>query len=351
MYQNAKIYIAGHHGMVGSAIFREFERQGFTNLVGRTSVQLDLRNQQAVANFFETEKPEFVILAAAKVGGIIANNTYRGEFLYDNLQIQNNVIHQAYLHKVKKLLFLGSSCIYPKFASQPLQEDALLTGSLEPTNEPYAIAKIAGLKLCEAYRAQYGCDFISVMPTNLYGKKDNYDLQNSHVLPALLRKCYLGKCLENQDFEQIRYNLTHQPINQEFHTDLNNNEIMELLQNYGIIKNHEGIKIEIWGTGTPKREFLHADDLANACVWLMQNYSQSQFLNIGTGEDLSIKELAFLIKDIVGFQGELFFNTKKPDGTPRKYLDISKLKAIGWQANIELAEGIRKVYEETFEKY
>jgi len=351
MYQNAKIYIAGHHGMVGSAIFREFERQGFTNLVGRTSAQLDLRNQQAVANFFETEKPEFVILAAAKVGGIIANNTYRGEFLYDNLQIQNNVIHQAYLHKVKKLLFLGSSCIYPKFASQPLQEDALLTGSLEPTNEPYAIAKIAGLKLCEAYRAQYGCDFISVMPTNLYGKKDNYDLQNSHVLPALLRKCYLGRCLENQDFEQIRYNLTHQPINQEFHTDLNNNEIMELLQNYGIIKNHEGIKIEIWGTGTPKREFLHADDLANACVWLMQNYSQSQFLNIGTGEDLSIKELAFLIKDIVGFQGELFFNTKKPDGTPRKYLDISKLKAIGWQANIELAEGIRKVYEETFEKY
>ncbi len=351
MYQNAKIYITGHHGMVGSAIFREFERQGFTNLVGRTSVQLDLRNQQAVANFFETEKPEFVILAAAKVGGIIANNTYRGEFLYDNLQIQNNVIHQAYLHKVKKLLFLGSSCIYPKFASQPLQEDALLTGSLEPTNEPYAIAKIAGLKLCEAYRAQYGCDFISVMPTNLYGKKDNYDLQNSHVLPALLRKCYLGKCLENQDFEQIRYNLTHQPINQEFHTDLNNNEIMELLQNYGIIKNHEGVKLEIWGTGTPKREFLHADDLANACVWLMQNYSQSQFLNIGTGEDLSIKELAFLIKDIVGFQGELFFNTKKPDGTPRKYLDISKLKAIGWQANIELAEGIRKVYEETFEKY
>jgi len=351
MHQNAKVYIAGHQGMVGSAIFREFKRQGFTNLVGRTSAQLDLRNQQAVANFFGTEKPDFVVLAAAKVGGIIANNTYRGEFLYDNLQIQNNIIHQAFLHKVKKLLFLGSSCIYPKLASQPLQEDALLTGSLEPTNEPYAIAKIAGLKLCEAYRAQYGCDFISVMPTNLYGKNDNYDLQNSHVLPALLRKCYLGKCLENQDFDQIRYNLTHQSICQKFYTDLKDDEIIQLLQNYGIIAGNQGVKIEIWGTGTPRREFLHADDLANACVWLMQNYSESQFLNIGTGKDLSIKDLAFLIKDIVGFQGELFFNTEKPDGTPRKYLDVSKLKSTGWQANIELAEGIRKVYQETFEKY
>lgn len=303
MEKNAKIYVAGHRGMVGSAIVRKLQQEGYTNLLLRTSGELDLRNQNATEAFFKEHKPDYVFLAAAKVGGIVANNTYRGEFLYENLMIQNNVIHSAYQHSVTKLLFLGSSCIYPKFAQQPIKEEYLLTGTLEATNEPYAIAKIAGLKMCEAYRSQYGCNFISVMPTNLYGPNDNYDLQNSHVLPALLRKMIVAE-------------RTAQPV------------------------------VEIWGTGTPRREFLHVDDLADACYFIMQQYDGTDWLNIGVGEDVSIKELAELVKETAGYKGELKFNTDKPDGTPRKLLDVSKLHALGWKARIDLKEGIQKVYQE-----
>ena len=303
MEKKDKIFVAGHRGMVGSAIVRKLQQEGFDNLVLRTSAELDLRNQESVDVFFKEYKPDYVFLAAAKVGGIVANNTYRAEFLYDNLMIQNNVIHSSYKHSVSKLLFLGSSCIYPKFAEQPIKEEYLLTGTLEQTNEPYAIAKIAGLKLCEAYRSQFGSNFISAMPTNLYGPNDNYDLQNSHVLPALLRKMIVAK-------------RTQQPA------------------------------VEIWGSGTPRREFLHVDDLADACFFLMQEYDGTEWLNIGVGEDVSIKELAELIKDIVGYEGELQFNTSKPDGTPRKLLDVSKLQNRGWKAKIGLREGIQNVYEE-----
>ncbi|MFY7840597.1 MAG: GDP-L-fucose synthase [Lacibacter sp.] len=303
MDKKSKIYVAGHRGMVGSAIVRKLQAEGFENLLLRTSAELDLRSQEAVDIFFKEQKPDYVFVAAAKVGGIVANNTYRADFLYENLMIQNNVIHSAYKHSVTKLLFLGSSCIYPKFAAQPIKEEYLLTGILEPTNEPYAIAKIAGLKMCDAYRAQYGCNFISAMPTNLYGPNDNYDLQNSHVLPALLRKMIVAK-------------RTQQPA------------------------------VEIWGSGTPRREFLHVDDLADACFFLMQEYDGTDWLNIGVGEDVSIKELAELIKDIVGYEGELQFNTSKPDGTPRKLLDVSKLNSRGWKAKIGLREGIERVYEE-----
>jgi GDP-L-fucose synthase len=303
MEKKDKIFVAGHRGMVGSAIVRKLQQEGFDNLVLRTSAELDLRSQEAVDTFFKEYKPDYVFLAAAKVGGIVANNTYRADFLYDNLMIQNNVIHSSYKHSVTKLLFLGSSCIYPKFAEQPIKEEYLLTGTLEQTNEPYAIAKIAGLKLCEAYRSQYGSNFISAMPTNLYGPNDNYDLQNSHVLPALLRKMIVAK-------------RTQQPA------------------------------VEIWGSGTPRREFLHVDDLADACFFLMQEYDGTEWMNIGVGEDVSIKELAELIKDIVGYEGELQFNTSKPDGTPRKLLDISRLQNRGWKATIGLREGITKVYEE-----
>ncbi len=308
MDKSAKIYIAGHRGMVGSAILRKLKNEGYDNFLFRRSSEVDLRNQQAVHSFFEAEKPDYVFLAAAKVGGIHANNTYRGEFLYDNLMIQNNVIHAAHLQGVKKLMFLGSSCIYPKMADQPLREDYLLTGELEPTNEPYAIAKIAGIKLCDAYRAQYGCNFISVMPTNLYGPNDNYDLKNSHVLPALLRKFHEAK-------------VSAAP------------------------------SVEIWGTGTPKREFLHVDDLADACYHLMLNYNEQGLVNIGTGEDISIRDLALLIKKIVGFEGELQHDTSKPDGTPRKLLDVSKLTAQGWTAQIDLETGIRRVYGEVAEVF
>lgn len=305
MQTNDKIYIAGHRGMVGSAIKRRLEKAGFSNFVTRTSAELDLRNQPAVEAFFAEEKPDYVFLAAAKVGGIVANNTYRAEFIYDNLMIQNNVIHHAYVNGVKKLMFLGSSCIYPKLAPQPLKEEYLLTGLLEPTNEPYAIAKIAGIKLCDAYRSQYGADFISVMPTNLYGPNDNYDLQNSHVLPALLRK---------------------------FHDAKEKGEP----------------SVTIWGTGTPLREFLHADDMADACYFLMQHYSEPGPINIGIGEDISIADLAKLIQKIVGFEGELKFDTSKPDGTPRKLMDVSKLSSLGWKASIHLEVGIRSVYKEKF---
>lgn len=308
MNKNSKIYIAGHNGMVGSALVRKLAADGYTNLVLRTSSEFDLTNQKSVIDFFKAEKPEYVFLAAAKVGGIQANNTYKGQFLYENLMIQSNVIHQSYVHGVKKLLFLGSSCIYPKHASQPLKESYLLTGALEPTNEPYAIAKIAGIKLCESYQAQYGCNFISVMPTNLYGPNDNYDLENSHVLPALLRKFHEAK-INGDSF------------------------------------------VEIWGTGTPKREFLHVDDLAEACVYLMMNYNEKEFVNIGTGYDISIRELALLIKKIVGFKGELKWNSAKPDGTPRKVLDVSKLSDLGWNYKISLKDGVRKVYIQKFENF
>jgi len=307
MNKNSKIYVAGHRGMVGSAIIRRLQKDGFTNIVTRSSKDLDLRNQQAVADFFATEKPEFVFLAAAKVGGIVANNTYRADFIYENMMIQSNVIHHAYLNNVTKLMFLGSSCIYPKLAPQPLKEDYLLTGLLEPTNEPYAIAKIAGIKMCDAYRAQYGCNFISVMPTNLYGPNDNYDLNNSHVLPALIRK---------------------------FHT----------------AKKENAATVEIWGTGSPLREFLHADDLADACFYLMQNYNEAGLVNIGVGEDISIKDLALLVKQTVGFSGELKFDTTKPDGTPRKLMDVSKLHSFGWMHKINLTEGVAAVYAEVKDK-
>jgi GDP-L-fucose synthase len=303
MNKQDKIYIAGHRGMVGSAILRTLQAQGYSNFLVRTSAELDLRNQQAVADFFAQEKPDYVFLAAAKVGGIIANNTFRGDFIYENLMIQNNVIHQAYVNKVKKLMFLGSSCIYPKMAPQPLKEDYLLTGLLEPTNEPYAIAKIAGIKMCDGYRSQYGCNFISVMPTNLYGPNDNYDLKNSHVLPAMLRKFITAK--------------------------RNGDET-----------------VTIWGTGSPKREFLHANDLAEACLFLMESYNDSGLVNIGIGDDISILDLAHLIKKIVGFEGQILMDTTKPDGTPRKLMDVSKLNGLGWKAKIALEEGIQKVYDE-----
>jgi GDP-L-fucose synthase len=301
--KSAKIYVAGHRGMVGSAIVRNLQSKGYTNIVYRTSKELDLRDYNAVQAFLQEEKPEYVFLAAAKVGGIVANNTYKGQFLFENLQIQNNVIHGSYLIGVKKLMFLGSSCIYPKFAPQPLKEEYLLTGTLEPTNEPYAIAKIAGIKMCEAYRDQYGCNFISVMPTNLYGPNDNYDLNNSHVLPAMIRKFHEAK-KENKS------------------------------------------QVELWGTGSPMREFLHADDLADACVYLMDTYNDSTLVNIGTGVDITIKELAETIKAEVGYEGEIFWNTEKPDGTPRKLMDVSKLHGLGWKHSIDLKEGIHKVYSE-----
>lgn len=301
MKKDSRIYIAGHRGMVGSAIQGKLQNEGFSNFILKTSKEVDLRDQQAVGDFFEKEKPEYVFLAAAKVGGIQANNTYKAEFIYDNLMIESNIIHQSYLNGVKKLMFLGSSCIYPKMAPQPLKEDYLLTGLLEPTNEPYAIAKITGIKMCDAYRDQYGCDFISVMPTNLYGPNDNYDLNNSHVLPALIRKFHEAK----RDGKPA---------------------------------------VEIWGTGSPKREFLHVDDLADACYYLMENYNEPGLVNIGTGEDISIKDLAYLIKDIVGYEGDLEFNTSKPDGTPRKLMDVSKLEKLGFKYKIGLREGITSVY-------
>ncbi|HYE53809.1 MAG TPA: GDP-L-fucose synthase [Chitinophagaceae bacterium] len=308
MNKQDKIYIAGHRGMVGSAIVRKLQKEGFQSIITRVSSELDLRNQQAVNEFFEKEKPAYVFMAAAKVGGILANNTYRAEFLYDNLMIQSNVIHASYKNDVKKLLFLGSSCIYPKMAPQPLKEEYLLTGLLEPTNEPYAIAKIAGIKMCDAYRSQYGCNYISVMPTNLYGPNDNYDLNTSHVLPALIRKFHEAK-------------QQGQPA------------------------------VTLWGTGKPRREFLHADDLADACYFLMENFDEPGFVNIGTGEDIEIGELALLIRDIVGYKGEIAHDLSKPDGTPRKLMDVSKLNSLGWKASITLEEGLKRVYEEVSKQW
>ena len=303
MHTGEKIFVAGHRGMVGSAIVRRLQQENFTNLVLRTSSELDLRDQHSVNGFFEKEKPDYVFLAAAKVGGILANNTYRADFLYENLMIQNNVVHAAYESRVKKLLFLGSSCIYPKLAPQPLKEEYLLTGELESTNEPYAIAKIAGIKMCDAYRSQYGCDFISVMPTNLYGPNDNYDLNNSHVLPALIRKFHEAK-------------INGDPF------------------------------VTVWGSGMPRREFLHADDLADACFFLMEKYNEPGFINVGIGEDIQIKDLALLVKKIVGYKGDIVHDLSKPDGTPRKLLDITKLRDMGWKAKIDLEDGIAGVYNE-----
>jgi GDP-L-fucose synthase len=303
MNTSSKIYIAGHRGMVGSTIERNLRSKGFNNIITRTSKELDLRNQQAVNNFFEIEQPNIVILAAAKVGGIVANNTYRADFIYENLMIEANVIHAAYVQKVEKLLFLGSSCIYPKLAPQPLKEEYLLSGYLEQTNQPYAIAKIAGIELCNSYRIQYGCNFISAMPTNLYGPNDNYDLNNSHVLPALLRKFITAK-------------------------------------------NQGATSVELWGTGTPKREFLYVDDLAAACFFLLENYNEEGLVNVGVGNDVTILELAQLIKKVVGFEGSIELNTAKPDGTPRKLMDVTKINAMGWKAAIGLEEGIQKVYQE-----
>ena len=308
MNKEDKVYIAGHRGMVGSAILRRLEKEGFTNFLLRGSKELDLRSQPAVATFFAENKPDYVFLAAAKVGGIVANNSFRAEFIYDNLMIQNNVIHESYKNKVKKLMFLGSSCIYPKLAPQPLQESSLLTGELEHTNEPYAIAKIAGIKMCDAYRSQYGCNYVSVMPTNLYGPNDNYDLTTSHVLPALIRKFHEAKA----------------------------NNAPEVI---------------IWGSGTPYREFLHVDDLADACYFLMEKYNEPGFLNIGTGTDIRINDLAILVKKIVGYAGAITNDTSKPDGTPRKLMDVSQLAKLGWSASISLEEGIRKVYEEFRSKF
>ena len=301
--KQAKIYVAGHRGMVGSAIVRKLQGLGYTNLVLKTSAELDLRDQVKVAEFFASEKPDYVFLAAAKVGGIVANNTYRADFLYENLAIQNNIIHSSFVNKVKKLMFLGSSCIYPKLAPQPLKESYLLSGYLEETNEPYAIAKIAGIKMCEAYRAQYGCDFISVMPTNLYGPNDNYDLENSHVLPAMIRK-----------FQEA--------------------------------KERGEASMTLWGSGAPMREFLHADDLAEACVYLMETYSDAELVNIGTGIDVTIKELAETVKEIVGFTGDIQWDRTRPDGTPRKLMDVSKLHSLGWKHKIELKEGISLAYQD-----
>lgn len=343
MHKNSKIYIAGHKGLVGSAIKRQLESQGYTNLIYKTHKELDLINAEAVLKFFATEKPEYVILAAAKVGGILANNTYRADFIYQNLQIQNNIIHNSYVYGVKKLLFLGSTCIYPKDALQPIKEEYLLTNTLEYTNEPYAIAKIAGLKMCESYNLQYGTNFISVMPTNLYGINDNFDLENSHVLPALLRKIHLAKLYHQNKQDAILQDLKIQ----------NFEEAKNYLHRFGIQPNC----VEIWGSGNPRREFLYADDMANACVFIMQNLDfkdlctkdstqiRNTHINIGTGEDISIKELALLIKDIVGFEGEFKFNTQKPDGTMLKRTDISKLSTLGWNPKTSLREGIRKVYE------
>jgi GDP-L-fucose synthase len=299
--KHSKIFVAGHNGMVGSAVWSALQADGFNNLVGKRSAELDLRSQSAVEAFFQEEKPEYVVLAAAKVGGILANNIYRAEFLYDNLQIQNNVIHSSWKNGVTKLLFLGSSCIYPKMAPQPLKEEYLLSGLLEPTNEPYAIAKIAGIKMCESYRRQYGCNFIAAMPTNLYGPNDNYDLQNSHVLPALIRKMHEARMQQSAE-------------------------------------------VEIWGTGSPLREFLHVEDLAAACVFLLKNYNDELFVNVGFGADISIRDLAYLVRSVVGFEGELRFNTDKPDGTPRKLMDSSRIQAMGWSPEISLEAGIASTY-------
>lgn len=367
MQKDAKIYVAGHRGLVGSAILKNLKERGYTNLVYRTSSELDLRDAAQVSAFFQEEQPDYVFLAAAKVGGIVANNTYRADFIYENLMIQNNVIHQAYVHGVEKLLFLGSTCIYPKHCLQPMKEEYLLTDTLEYTNEPYAIAKIAGIKMCESYNLQYGTNFISVMPTNLYGPNDNFDLEKSHVLPALIRKMHLGKALENGDWDSLKADLNKLPIEG---VDGNASEatILAILKKYGINRQlpaetadvTQKVRVEIWGSGKPMREFLWSEDMADACVFIMEHRDFSDVtpsavegqpaeirnthINIGTGTDLSIKQLAELIKETVGFQGELYFNSDKPDGTMKKLTDVSKLNALGWRHEVALPQGIERIY-------
>jgi GDP-L-fucose synthase len=383
---NSKIYVAGHTGLVGSAIWKTLVNKGYTNLIGRTIDELDLMDPQVVGQFFEEEKPEYVFLAAAKVGGIVANSTYRGQFIYENLMIQNNVIHQSYLHGVKKLLFLGSTCIYPREAPQPMPEDCLLTSPLEYTNEPYAIAKIAGIKMCESYNLQYGTNFLCVMPTNLYGPNDNFNLETSHVLPALIRKIHLGKCLENNDWSAIRADLKKRPVIG-VEGSITETEILKVLSSYGVILNEtqcsEGsphihtlspsrplkVSVEIWGSGAPMREFLWSEEMAEACVYVMERVNfedvawhpassiehpassiehheiKNTHINIGTGKEISIKQLSELVKEKIGFKGELIFNASKPDGTMRKLTDPSKIHRLGWHHRIEIDEGIQKLYE------
>jgi len=357
MHPDSKIYIAGHKGLVGSAILRNLQNKGYTNFVLRTFEELDLTNQEAVEAFFAAEKPEYIFLAAAKVGGIMANNIYRGQFIIENLQIQNNIIHNAYAFGAKKLLFLGSSCIYPKNAPQPMHEDYLLTGELEYTNEPYAIAKIAGIKVCESYNLQYGTNFVSVMPTNLYGPNDNFHLKNSHVLPGMMRKMHLAHCLENNDMAAIRLDLAKRPI-AEVPADATEETILRFLSDQGIKKEPSGkISLSLWGTGTPLREFLHVSDMADACVYVMENIDfkdlkpanaseiRNTHINIGSGKELTIRQLAELVQKTTGFDGDILFDASKPDGTMRKLLDVSKLEKLGWKCKIELEEGVRKVYE------
>jgi len=356
MNKKGKIYIAGHRGLVGSAILENLKARGYTNLVTRTRSELDLTSNADVADFFKSERPDYVFLAAAKVGGIVANNTYRADFIYENLMIQNNVIHQSYVHEVKKLLFLGSTCIYPKNCPQPMKEEYLLTNTLEYTNEPYAIAKIAGIKMCESYNIQYGTNFISVMPTNLYGRNDNFDLEKSHVLPALVRKMHLGKALGANDWDAIQKDLNRWPI-EGIDGTANKNKVLSILDKYGIQKNEDSVYIEIWGTGNPMREFLWNEDMADACVFLMENRDfkdcytandkeiRNTHINIGTGIDISIRDLAELIKETIGFAGTLYFNSNMPDGTIKKLTDSSKLHGLGWRHKIELKQGLALIYD------
>ncbi|RLD62910.1 MAG: GDP-L-fucose synthase [Bacteroidetes bacterium] len=361
MNKDSKIYIAGHRGLVGSAIHRNLIKKGYKNIITKTHNELDLLNQTEVESFFKTEKPEFVFLAAAKVGGIMANSIYRGQFLYENLQIQNNIIHNSHLQNVKKLLFLGSSCIYPKNCPQPIKEDYLLTSELEYTNEPYAIAKIAGMKMCEAYNMQYDTNFISVMPTNLYGPGDNYDLEKSHVLPAMIRKMHLAKCLQNKNFEAIKMDLNNNPI-ENIDGQSSEKEIINILEKYGII-NSSPVSLKLWGTGKPHREFLHSDDMADACVYIMENIDfndtytkfggssdnkeiKNTHINIGTGKDLLISELASLVKNTVEFTGNIIWDTDKPDGTFQKLLDVTKLHELGWKEKISLEKGVSDIYKD-----
>jgi len=355
MNKDSKIYVAGHRGLVGSAIINNLTQRGYTNLVYRTHAELDLTNANQVKDFFELERPEYVILAAAKVGGIVANNTYRADFIYENLMIQNNVIHQSYLNGVQKLLFLGSTCIYPKNCPQPMKEDYLLTDTLEYTNEPYAIAKIAGIKMCESYNIQYGTNFISVMPTNLYGPNDNFDLEKSHVLPALIRKIHLGKALEENDWKTIAQDLDNLPI-EGITGKSDKKSILAILEKYGITATNDNkVTVEIWGSGNPMREFLWSEDMADACIFLMENRDfndtyinvteiRNTHINIGTGSDVSIKYLANLIKNEIGFNGEFYFNASKPDGTMIKLTEVRKLNSLGWKHNITLEKGIKKLY-------
>ena len=358
METNIKIFVAGHTGLVGSAIVKNLKQKGYHNFVFRSLEELNLTDQKAVAAFFETEKPEYVILAAAKVGGIVANNTYRADFIYENLMIQNNVIHQSYRNGVKKLVFLGSTCIYPREANQPMKETELLTAPLEYTNEPYAIAKIAGIKMCESYNLQYGTNFIAVMPTNLYGPNDNFNLETSHVLPALIRKTHLGKCLENNNLQAIRHDLNQKPI-EGIDGKSSEKDILNVLEKYGVKRLSNGnVQIEIWGTGTPRREFLWSEEMADATVYIMErvNFSditagitgneiRNTHINIGTGKDISIKEIAGLVKEKIGFTGNLWFNAEKPDGTMKKLTDVSKLHSLGWHHKIEIDEGVERIYD------